>query len=270
MTCDQIGLRLGDRFQPRIDARVPVVLRGEGEGWGDHQARRRREHQSGRPGPTARTWSRHRHLVSSRMRTVNLSSVSVASQPPGAPATLEKEPSGGRRRVNGVMTDFDQFVAAHVDDLLRTAYLIVWDEGEAEDLVQECLLKVARRWPRIRRMEQPRAYARRILVNLALDGARGRARRRSELEPASAGKHPRGRPAAGARGACRTARSAWRVARAPTGGARPALLQRLDRGAGRRGSRLFAGDGQEQRLARTRAAARGAAASSTPPRSIET
>ena len=81
------------------------------------------------------------------------------------------------------MTDFDQFVAAHVDDLVRTAYLIVWDDAEAEDLVQECLLKVARRWPRIRRMEQPRAYARRILVNLALDGARGRARRRSELEP---------------------------------------------------------------------------------------
>ena len=81
------------------------------------------------------------------------------------------------------MTDFDQFVTAHVDELLRTAYLIAWDEGEAEDLVQECLLKVARRWPRIRRMEQPRAYARRILVNLALDGARGRAQRRRELEP---------------------------------------------------------------------------------------
>jgi RNA polymerase sigma-70 factor (sigma-E family) len=79
--------------------------------------------------------------------------------------------------------DFDQFVAAHVDDLLRTAYLIVWDEGEAEDLVQECLLKVARRWPRIRRMENPRAYARRVLVNLALDGARGRAQRRRELGP---------------------------------------------------------------------------------------
>ena len=87
-----------------------------------------------------------------------------------------------RRWVNGVMADFDKFVATHVDDLLRTAYLIVWDEGEAEDLVQECLLKVARRWPRIRRMEQPRAYTRRMLVNLALDGARSRTRRRLELE----------------------------------------------------------------------------------------
>ncbi len=81
------------------------------------------------------------------------------------------------------MTDFDEFVTANVDGLLRSAYLIVWDEAEAEDLVQECLLKVARHWPRIRRMERPPAYARRILVNLTLDGARGRARRRSELEP---------------------------------------------------------------------------------------
>jgi RNA polymerase sigma-70 factor (sigma-E family) len=84
------------------------------------------------------------------------------------------------------MTDFDEFVARYVDDLLATAYLIVWDEAEAEDLVQECLLKVARRWPRIRRMERPRAYARRIVVNLALDGARNRARRRSELEQGEA------------------------------------------------------------------------------------
>jgi len=80
------------------------------------------------------------------------------------------------------MTEFDEFVATHVDDLLRTAYLIVWDEGEAEDLVQDCLFKVARRWPRIRRLERPGAYARRILVNLSLDGARGRTRRRNELE----------------------------------------------------------------------------------------
>jgi RNA polymerase sigma-70 factor (sigma-E family) len=79
------------------------------------------------------------------------------------------------------MTDFDEFVAHHLDDLLRTAYLVVWDQAEAEDLVQECLFKVARRWPRVRRMEQPCAYARRVLINLALDGARGRARRATEL-----------------------------------------------------------------------------------------
>ncbi len=79
------------------------------------------------------------------------------------------------------MDDFDEFVAGSLEPLLRTAYLITWDAGEAEDLVQECLLKIARRWPRIRRMAQPQAYARRILVNLALDGARARTARRGEL-----------------------------------------------------------------------------------------
>jgi RNA polymerase sigma-70 factor (sigma-E family) len=80
------------------------------------------------------------------------------------------------------MNEFDDFVQTSVDELLRTAFLITWDAGEAEDLVQECLFKLARRWPRVRRMAQPRAYARRVLVNLALDGARGRARRRGELD----------------------------------------------------------------------------------------
>lgn len=77
--------------------------------------------------------------------------------------------------------DFDRFVTNSTDGLLRTAYLIVWDLPEAEDLVQETLLKVAKRWPKIRRMDHPLAYARRILVNLALDGSAGRTRARAEL-----------------------------------------------------------------------------------------
>ncbi|MGA9285760.1 MAG: SigE family RNA polymerase sigma factor [Solirubrobacteraceae bacterium] len=84
------------------------------------------------------------------------------------------------------MKDFDEFVTGNLEQLLKTAYLITWDAGDAEDLVQECLFKVARRWPRVRGMSQRRAYARRILVNLALDGARGRGRRRSELDGTTA------------------------------------------------------------------------------------
>ena len=84
------------------------------------------------------------------------------------------------------MDDFNEFVAASLASLLKTAYLITWDSGEAEDLVQECLFRVARRWPRVRRMSQPKAYARRILVNLALDQSRARARRRGELDAGQA------------------------------------------------------------------------------------
>jgi RNA polymerase sigma-70 factor (sigma-E family) len=89
-------------------------------------------------------------------------------------------PSRAQRSRN----EFERFVAESTDTLLRTAYLVVWDLSEAEDLVQECLLSVARRWPRVRSMEYPLAYARRVLVNLALDGSRRRSRRRQELEHA--------------------------------------------------------------------------------------
>lgn len=78
--------------------------------------------------------------------------------------------------------DFDRFVADSGDILLRTAYLIVGDLHEAEDLVQETLFKVAARWPRVGRMENPAAYTRRILVNLALRGGPKRSRNRAELK----------------------------------------------------------------------------------------
>ena len=91
-------------------------------------------------------------------------------------------PAPSARRSDRSRREFERFVAECSDGLLRTAYLIVWDLAEAEDLVQECLLTVARRWPRVGRMDHPRAYARRVLVNLALDGRKRRWRRRRELE----------------------------------------------------------------------------------------
>ncbi|HEX4106776.1 MAG TPA: SigE family RNA polymerase sigma factor [Solirubrobacteraceae bacterium] len=94
---------------------------------------------------------------------------------PPSPST-HKSPRRGRARA-----EFECFVEGSADRLLRTGYLIVWDLEEAEDLVQETLLRVARRWPRVRTMDKPHAYARQILVNLALDGGGRRARRRHEL-----------------------------------------------------------------------------------------
>jgi len=84
--------------------------------------------------------------------------------------------------------EFDHFVADSVEGLLRAAYLIAWDFAEAEDLVQECLFRVARHWPRVRRMEHAGAYARKVLINLALDEGRRRSRHRAEL--GRSGTHP--------------------------------------------------------------------------------
>ena len=85
-----------------------------------------------------------------------------------------------------VRQEFDRFVAAAGDGLLRAAYLITWDLADAEDLVQECLFKVARRWPRVRKMQHPTAYARTVLVHLALDDGKHRSRRRAELAHSAA------------------------------------------------------------------------------------
>ena len=72
-------------------------------------------------------------------------------------------------------------MAQSADSLVRAAYLIVWDAAEAEDLVQECFFRLARRWPRVRTMEHPKAYARKVLVNLALDASGPRRRSAAEL-----------------------------------------------------------------------------------------
>jgi RNA polymerase sigma-70 factor (sigma-E family) len=93
--------------------------------------------------------------------------------------------------------EFERFVAESTEPLVRAAYLVVGDLTEAEDLVQECLIKVARRWPRVQKMDHPRAYARRVLINLALDGSGRRVRRRGELELADA--LPEGRDEGSAR-----------------------------------------------------------------------
>ena len=84
--------------------------------------------------------------------------------------------------------EFDRFVMDTADALLRAASLITWDVAEAEDLVQECLFRVARRWPRVRKMDHPAAYARTVLVHLALDEGKRRSRRRSELHASAAGR----------------------------------------------------------------------------------
>jgi RNA polymerase sigma-70 factor (sigma-E family) len=76
---------------------------------------------------------------------------------------------------------FEGFAAEASDTLLRTGYLMTGDARDAEDLVQETFLRVARRWRRVRSMNHPVAYARRILINLVLQDAERRSRRKAEL-----------------------------------------------------------------------------------------
>jgi RNA polymerase sigma-70 factor (sigma-E family) len=58
-------------------------------------------------------------------------------------------------------SEFDAFVVGRSPALLRSAYLLVQDEGLAEDLLQTALTKAWFAW---RRIEDPEAYVRRIMV----------------------------------------------------------------------------------------------------------
>ncbi|QCW50334.1 SigE family RNA polymerase sigma factor [Nocardioides dongxiaopingii] len=77
--------------------------------------------------------------------------------------------------------DFDEFVIGRSSALLRTATLLTGDSHDAEDLVQTALLRVARHWSRA--LDNPEAYTRRVLVNLAHDRSRRRKRRPEHLGP---------------------------------------------------------------------------------------
>jgi RNA polymerase sigma-70 factor (sigma-E family) len=70
---------------------------------------------------------------------------------------------------------FEVFVGDSSSRLLRTAYLLIGDRYEAEDLLQMTLIRVARHWRTAEAAPVP--YAHRVLVNLSRDRAR-RARRR--------------------------------------------------------------------------------------------
>jgi RNA polymerase sigma-70 factor (sigma-E family) len=75
----------------------------------------------------------------------------------------------------GLDSGFELFVVRASPGLLRCAYLLVRDHGDAEDLLQVALLRTLDRWDAI--TGEPAAYAFAVLVNLARDRRRARQRR---------------------------------------------------------------------------------------------
>lgn len=65
----------------------------------------------------------------------------------------------------GAEEEFRRFVQARWHALVRTAYLLTGDRGRAEDLVQQTLVKVHRRWSHIASAESPYAYTWAALAN---------------------------------------------------------------------------------------------------------
>ena len=81
----------------------------------------------------------------------------------------------------GGTEDFDDFVHGRGRALLRFAYVLSGDAHLAEDLVQEVLARMHRRWDRITAMDNAEAYVRTAIVRQFLSWRRRRAYREAIL-----------------------------------------------------------------------------------------
>ncbi len=88
--------------------------------------------------------------------------------------------------------EFEVFAAARAAALYRTAWLLCGEPHLAEDLVQETLARVFVRWRAVSRMDNPAAYARRVLVNVHV--SHRRLRRNQERPVADPAVAEVGRP----------------------------------------------------------------------------
>jgi len=87
---------------------------------------------------------------------------------------------GDRRRHDSAEFEesFERFVVSASPRLLRVAFLLTGDRGEAEDLLQGALVRLVGRWRQI--SDSPEPYALQVLVNLSRDRHRRLGRRPRE------------------------------------------------------------------------------------------
>jgi len=78
--------------------------------------------------------------------------------------------------------EFAAWVNEHQVTLLRAARIISFDIQNSEDVLQETLIDIYRRWAKVREFENLEAYAVRIMVSKHADLRRKWARKKDELE----------------------------------------------------------------------------------------
>ena len=78
--------------------------------------------------------------------------------------------------MSGALT-FERFVREHADTLYRTAFLLVGNRNEAEDLLQDTLVRLYPKWDRVIAADKPIAYVQRSVANRAVSRFRSPERR---------------------------------------------------------------------------------------------
>lgn len=72
---------------------------------------------------------------------------------------------------------FERFVREHTDTLYRTAFLLAGNRHDAEDLLQDTLVRLYPKWDRVTAADKPIAYVQRSLANRAVSRFRSPERR---------------------------------------------------------------------------------------------
>lgn len=77
-----------------------------------------------------------------------------------------------------VVASFDAFYALEFPRMVNVAYALSGSRLAAEDLAQEAMVAAYRQWDRVRHLERPGAWVRRVAINLA---ASAHQRRKAEF-----------------------------------------------------------------------------------------
>jgi RNA polymerase sigma-70 factor (sigma-E family) len=83
--------------------------------------------------------------------------------------------------------EFDEYVAARGQQLVRLGYVLSGDPHRAEDLAQNALMQAYRHWRRVRGMDDPHAYVRRVLVNAHVSMVRSSSARETPVAMVESG-----------------------------------------------------------------------------------
>jgi RNA polymerase sigma factor (sigma-70 family) len=86
--------------------------------------------------------------------------------------------------MDGLQEGYERLFHEEYQPVLRTVFLICHDHYRAEEIVQDAFVQVFRHWEKVRRLDRPGAWLRRVAIRLAIrslrrDAARRQAERQS-------------------------------------------------------------------------------------------
>jgi RNA polymerase sigma-70 factor (ECF subfamily) len=81
--------------------------------------------------------------------------------------------------VDGRSEDYERLFHEQYPAILRTVFLVCHDHYRAEDIAQDAFVQLWRHWEKVRRLDRPGAWVRRVAIRLAVRSVRREDARRT-------------------------------------------------------------------------------------------